>query len=115
MWKTSLLFSGFLRHNAARAPRLWLCFLGWCIGVVNSQAELERSTFAVALMSLEKSRGHKWKRNSQGLILLTNPPAFTEHAEACVGPTCTRCNCWFCMSCTKHDEIAECPPKVYVS
>ena len=66
---------------------------------------------AVILMNLEKTKAHKWRRNAQGLILMTHPPLDDEHDPACTGPTCTRCGKWFCATC---GDVDKCPPRRYL-
>lgn len=76
---------------------------------MNTAPVLERSDFAVSLMNLEKTKNHKWRRNSQGLIQLVRSPN-GEHGVDCLGPTCVRCGRWFCMRCDGA-EVDECPPR----
>ena len=81
---------------------------------METTALAERGSFAVVLMKLEKAKGHKWRRNSQGLIQLGSPPETDSHDPACLGATCTRCGRWFCMRC-QTELVTGCPPRVYVS
>jgi hypothetical protein len=81
---------------------------------MDSVALTERANLAFVLMKLEGAKGHKWRRNSQGLILLTSPPSDSGHSPDCIGGTCTRCGSWFCMRCAP-EAVEGCPPRVYVS
>jgi hypothetical protein len=81
---------------------------------METTALAERGSFAVVLMKLEMAKGHKWRRNSQGLIMLGAPPEEETHHVACIGATCTRCGRWFCMQC-EAESVTGCPPRVYVS
>ena len=71
---------------------------------------LDRPSCSVALMTLEKNKQHKWRRNSQGLILLTRSPD-TSHDLTCLGPTCTRCGKWYSMD-HETERVELCPPRI---
>lgn len=95
-----------------------LCRFGGCLEV----RDMEVATWspgvntAVILMNLEKNKAHKWRRNNQGLILLTRPPkGDAEHDQDCTGPTCTRCGKWFCATCGDAATVEQCPRKWYFS
>lgn len=75
-------------------------------------APVIRPNLSVSMMSLEQVKQHKWRRNSQGLILLTRSPELT-HDQSCLGPTCTRCGKWYSAYCEPED-VECCPPRIYI-
>ena len=69
----------------------------------------ERAGLAVLLMSLEQAKAHKWRRNSQGMIIV-NPRADSET----LGATCTRCGKWYSVDSLRRHEVEACPPRPYL-